>query len=84
LNRIQTARKEMSLDFTDRIEVRVGGSDRAERIAQEHATTIESECLARKVATGGPGPEVGTGTTTPREIDVEGDKVTLWITKSAR
>jgi isoleucyl-tRNA synthetase len=76
LNRIQTARKELALDFVDRIHVRVAGSDRAMRIAKTHTATITSECLAVSL-------EVGAGTEPPtREIDVEGDKVQLWITKA--
>ena len=76
LSRIQTARKEMSLDFVDRIAVRIVGSDRAERIARDHGATITSECLATKV-------DVGAGTADAgRDVDVEGEKVTLWITKT--
>ena len=46
LNRVQTARKEMGLDFVDRIRVRLAGSDRVMRIASTHEATIKSECLA--------------------------------------
>ena len=46
LNRVQTARKEMGLDFVDRIRVRLAGSDRVMRIANTHEATIKSECLA--------------------------------------
>jgi len=77
LNRVQTARKEMALDFTDRIHVRIGGSERAARIAKAHATTITSECLAV-------GVEIGDAASaaTQREVDVEGEKVTIGITKA--
>lgn len=76
LNRIQTARKEMGLEFTDRIAVGVAGSERAARIAKAHEPTIKSECLAVSVSVDG-GP-----TTAAREIDVEGETVRLAIDKA--
>ncbi len=80
LNRIQTARKEMGLDFVDRIRVWLAGSDRALRIAKSHEATIKSECLATELAFGdGAGSEAGGEA---REIDLEGDKVQLGITKA--
>jgi isoleucyl-tRNA synthetase len=76
LNRVQTARKEIGLDFVDRIRVRLSGSDRAVRIAKTHEATIKSECLAVDL-------DVAADASVPtREIDVEGDKVQLWITKA--
>jgi isoleucyl-tRNA synthetase len=76
LNRIQTARKEMGLEFVDRIRVGLGSSERAERIAKTHEATIMSECLAVTLTFG----ERGEGE--PREIEIEGDKVQLRITKA--
>jgi isoleucyl-tRNA synthetase len=76
-NRIQTARKEIGLDFVDRIHVRVQGTDRATRIAKAHGATIESECLATSLEIGPPDD----GSSPTREIDVEGDAIQLWITK---
>ena len=78
LNRVQTARKEMSLDFVDRIRVRLAGSDRALRIAAAHVATIKSECLAVELEVGA----ASDGSMPTREIDVDGDKVQLWITKA--
>jgi hypothetical protein len=68
----------MGLDFVDRIRVRLAGSDRAMRIAKAHDETIKSECLAIALETDAPSE----GTSPTREIDVEGDKVQLWITKA--
>jgi isoleucyl-tRNA synthetase len=79
LNRIQTARKEMSLDFVDRIHVWVGGSERAERIAKTHEATIKSECLVRELTIGGDAPAPVSRVT---DIDVEGDAVRLGVAKS--
>jgi len=47
LNRVQTARKEMGLDFVDRIHVRVAGSDRAMRIATAHGR-IRADARGRR------------------------------------
>ncbi|MBX3189913.1 MAG: isoleucine--tRNA ligase [Labilithrix sp.] len=77
LNRIQTARKEMALDFTDRIEVRLAGSERAERIARAHESTIKSECLANAVFYGESGANGA-----PREVDVDGESLKLRIDKA--
>ena len=84
LNRIQTARKEMGLDFVDRIRVRLAGSDRAMRIAKSHETTIKSECLAIDLAfgDGAASTTAGPAPWQAREIDLEGDKVQLEITKA--
>jgi isoleucyl-tRNA synthetase len=78
LNRVQTARKETGLDFVDRIHVRLAGSDRAMRIANAHSASIKSECLAVALDIGAPSD----GSVPSREVDVEGDKVQLWITKA--
>jgi isoleucyl-tRNA synthetase len=80
LNRIQTARKEMGLDFVDRIRVRLFGSERAVRIAKSHEATIMSECLAVTLAfDDGAGAEAAGES---REIEIEGEKVRLWIAKA--
>jgi isoleucyl-tRNA synthetase len=78
LNRVQTARKETGLDFVDRIHIRVAGSERVARIAKAHAESIKSECLAVALDVGEPSD----GSVPTREVDVEGDKVQLWITKA--
>ena len=97
LNRIQTARKEMGLEFVDRIRVRLEGSDRAVRIAKAHAATLRRECLAVAVTFGcgdgaeeaatsseaaAGGAEAGPALGEAREVDLEGDKVQLRITKA--
>jgi isoleucyl-tRNA synthetase len=76
LNRVQTARKELSLDLVDRIHVAFAGSERALRIAKVHEANIMTECLAKTLSLG---PGEGAAT---REIEVDGDKVQLWITKA--
>ena len=76
LNRIQTARKDMGLDFVDRIKVSVAGTERTSRVVTANAETIGSECLAVSVTcTDDAGPDA-------REVDVEGDAVRLAITRA--
>ncbi len=75
LNKIQTARKEIGLEFTDRIAVAVDGDERTTRIVKTHEATIKSECLAIDV-------RVGDGAKADREVEVEGEKVRLGITKA--
>ena len=88
LTRIQTARKEMGLEFTDRIEVGVGGSERATRIVKAHESVIKSECLATKVSTNAtdgrdvdPASPGDAGLRRIVDVDVEGEKVLLAIAK---
>jgi isoleucyl-tRNA synthetase len=78
LSRIQAARKDMGLDFVDRIRISIGGSERVVRVASAHHATIASECLA-VVVTVGADADAGGET---REVDVEGDKVVFRITKA--
>jgi isoleucyl-tRNA synthetase len=75
LNRIQTARKDKGLDFVDRIMVGIGGTERAKRLAKEHAETIKGECLAVDVS------DV-VNVEDRVEVDIEGDKVMLSITRA--
>jgi isoleucyl-tRNA synthetase len=78
LNRIQTARKEMGLDFVDRIKVSVSGAERTKRVVSANESTIGSECLAVSVS------YIDDLATTPdtRAVDVEGDEVRLSITRA--
>ncbi|HSO40459.1 MAG TPA: isoleucine--tRNA ligase [Labilithrix sp.] len=82
LNRLQTARKEMGLDFVDRIHVSLAGSERAMRIAKTHEATITSECLAASLTVG---DDAGAASASEvREIEIEGDKVQLRITRISK
>jgi isoleucyl-tRNA synthetase len=79
LNRIQTARKEMGLDFVDRIKVTVAGTDRTKRVVTANEGTIGSECLAVSVTCIDDPTRLGADA---REVDVEGDTVRLEITRA--
>ena len=74
LNRIQTMRKDMGLEFTQRIEVAVGGSALAKKIAQEHEGTIKSECLAVRLHVDDNHPD-------GRAVEIEGENVLLALSK---
>jgi isoleucyl-tRNA synthetase len=78
LNRVQTARKDMGLDFVDRIEVGVSGTERAKRVVEANAATIAAECLAVSVTWLDVAPS-GAGV---REVDIEGDAVRLLISRA--
>ena len=81
-NRIQAARKEMGLDFVDRIEVHIAGSARALRIAEANAEAIRRECLATSLVFSVPEPRGALAATGRKvDVDVEGDTIELWLAK---
>jgi isoleucyl-tRNA synthetase len=76
-NRLQTARKEMGLDYTDRIRVSVGGSARVRAIVEKHGPDLAHEVLATELrADGG---DVGVA---PKALDVEGEPVMVAVAKA--
>jgi isoleucyl-tRNA synthetase len=77
LNRIQTARKEMGLEYHHRIALSIGGGDRVKRVMAKQADEIARECLAVRISMDAPPAEA-----TVREVDVEGEPVTIAITRA--
>jgi isoleucyl-tRNA synthetase len=77
LNRVQGARKEMELEYTDRIHVGITGSDRVRRIVDQHAGELGQETLAVSVSS----KEMPSGAA-PKEMDVEGELVTIAVAKA--
>jgi isoleucyl-tRNA synthetase len=73
INRIQTLRKEMQLEFTDRIHLSVIGGEQTARVVAKHKETIAAEVLASKLETT---PIAGT---TAHDIEVEGETVQLYL-----
>jgi isoleucyl-tRNA synthetase len=76
-NRVQNARKEMGLEFTDRVHLSVIGSPRVLAIVEKNKTELAREVLAVDIST----------TTKPEnarvsEVDVEGEAVTLAIARA--
>jgi isoleucyl-tRNA synthetase len=76
LSRIQAARKEMGLDFVDRISVRIGGTERTARVVAAHRATIADECLAVRV------DDMEGGADGVRELEIDGDAVRLAIVRA--
>ena len=81
LNRVQAARKDLSLEFSDRIQIHLAGSERALRIAAANEATIKGECLVTALHLGPP-MDAGNEDLAPRELDVDGDVLQLWIRKA--
>jgi isoleucyl-tRNA synthetase len=77
--RIQAMRKDLGLEYTDRIEVSVVGGARVARIVEEHRDALMAEVLAVDVSTQAhpQGAEV-------REMDVEGETVRVGVARVAR
>jgi len=78
-NRVQTLRKEMGLEYADRIRVRFDGSGRVQRIVEAHRDALASEVLAVEVAVGPAKPTMGGEV---RELDVEGEAVVLEVARA--
>jgi isoleucyl-tRNA synthetase len=79
-NRIQTMRKEMGLEYADRIRVGIDGSERVGRIVGAHHEALAAEVLAVEVSSGAArttGGEV-------RELDIEGEAVVLGVARTDR
>jgi isoleucyl-tRNA synthetase len=58
-SRIQQARKDGKLEFTDRIRLRIDGSERVLRVAAAGREHIQRECLASSLEIGGIGAAAG-------------------------
>ncbi len=78
-NRVQTLRKEMGLEYADRIRVRVDGSERVDRIVGTHRETLASEVLAVELSFGAAATPMGGEV---RELDIEGEKVVLEVARA--
>jgi isoleucyl-tRNA synthetase len=76
LNRVQAARKDLRLDYTDRIAVSAAGSERALRVLRAHEPELRRETLADSVELSmlPPGATVS-------EV-VEGEPVTITVTRA--
>jgi isoleucyl-tRNA synthetase len=76
VNRLQNLRKSAGLDVTDRIRVHHQGGELARRVFDAQGTLIASETLAEEVSEGAPDWKDTV------VFDLEGEPVSLWITKS--
>lgn len=76
LNRLQNARKEMELDYTDRILVTLSGSERLVRVATAHRDAMMTEVLAVDIVIG--------AASDAEEIDVDGEAVKLSVVRAPK
>ena len=77
-NRVQTIRKEMGLEYTDRIHLWIQGSGRVTAVVERYREALASEVLAVDVSASEPAPGVEL-----RELDVEGERVKIAVRKSS-
>jgi isoleucyl-tRNA synthetase len=84
-NRVQTLRREMGLEYTDRIRVRIDGSARVRRIVESHRDDLASEVLASEMSVGPTAGDSSAARWAPgevRSVDVEGEKVALEVARA--
>jgi isoleucyl-tRNA synthetase len=74
LNRIQTFRKDLGLEYTQRIRLAIQGSDALKKIVQHRREDLMKETLCIDLA------ESLEGTT--REVDIEGEATTITLAKA--
>jgi isoleucyl-tRNA synthetase len=75
-NRIQTIRKEMALQYTDRIRLWIRGTEHAERIVEEYQEALAAEVLAVEISTSAAPAAVHV-----RAVDLEGETVHLGLAR---
>ena len=77
LNRVQAARKELELEYTDRIRIGITGSERVKGIVDRHGDELAQETLAVSVSSREHPPGADR-----KEMDVEGEVVTIAVAKA--
>jgi isoleucyl-tRNA synthetase len=78
LSRVQGARKEMSLGFTERIELYVDGSDRVKKVIEASRDALMSEALATRLVVGS-APEGAAAET--RRVSVDGEELAMGVVR---
>jgi isoleucyl-tRNA synthetase len=81
LNRLQAIRKELSLEYTDRIRVGLEGSERVRDLVDRYRSVLESEVLAVEVWTTRREGE-SSSREELREIEVEGERVRVTVARA--
>ncbi|MDP9033245.1 MAG: isoleucine--tRNA ligase [Myxococcota bacterium] len=79
VSRVQTTRKEMSLEFTDRIRLFVRASERVGEIVTAHSAHVANEVLAVDILTSPP-----VGDAVWREVEIDGQAIAIGIQRAAR
>jgi isoleucyl-tRNA synthetase len=75
-NRIQGVRKELGLEYTDRIHLAVVGDERVTRVVTGDSERLKAEVLAETVSTSAPASSLSAS---KHEVDVEGVSVALYL-----
>jgi isoleucyl-tRNA synthetase len=78
LARIQSLRKELALEFSDRVRLHVDGSERVRRIARDSRALFEKEALADALLVGDEGSLEGER----REVAVDGESLTVTLRRA--
>lgn len=78
LNRVQTYRKELDLEYTDRIELFLTGSERILSVVSSNLEELKSECLVVKVVLGEKGPAEAT----LQEVNIEGESLEIGLLRA--
>ena len=71
LHRIQNLRKEIDIEYTRRIELSVGGSDRTARVVSAHREHLMAETLCTKLHD----PGVPAADSVEREFAIDGERI---------
>jgi isoleucyl-tRNA synthetase len=89
LSRIQTMRKEMGLEYTDRIRVWVEGNERVCAIVHNHRDLLAAEVLAVQVSASPSAPHAprgdpasALGDATLLDVEVEGENIRLGVARA--
>ncbi len=77
VSKIQQARKEIGLEFTDRVRLWIGGSERLRRIVAESCAHLSTECLAGEVVEG----ELASAPAGAREHQIGDETVAVHLEK---
>jgi isoleucyl-tRNA synthetase len=74
LSRVQGVRKEMSLGFTERIDLAISGSERVRRVAEASREVLMREALCSKL-------EIGEVSVDARKVSVDGEDLVIAVTR---
>jgi isoleucyl-tRNA synthetase len=74
ISRLQAIRKEMGLEYVDRVRVAIDATERVRMVVEKHREVVAAEVLAAEMAVGPRAGEV-------REVDVEGETLKLQVEK---
>jgi isoleucyl-tRNA synthetase len=77
LSRVQGVRKEMSLGFTERIDLAIGGSERVQRVAEASRAVLVREALCLKLSIG----EALAVNADIRKVSVDGEDLVIAVTR---